>query len=337
MPGSTTASAMTVAEIRPDDLMAGQKEALRADIEWLAARRSEFVQVACPACGDSEADALYEKYTMQHRHCRRCETQYISPRPTAQILGAFYAQSLNYQYWAKYIFPRSREARRERIFQPRAAFVKEFMVGKKRDGGTLIEVGAAHGLFCDEVRKTGLFRRIIAIEPTPNMAAECRVLGFETIEAPIEKVTLPATADVIASFEVIEHLFDPRSFLAWCHQALRPGGLLLLTCPNIGGFETLILGRDSDTVDHEHLNLFTPDSLTVLIGQAGFSDVTVTTPGELDVEIVRRTLDGNATRAGDLPPVLLKLLRQADGRALQGVLKDACLSSNMRLTAWKSH
>jgi 2-polyprenyl-3-methyl-5-hydroxy-6-metoxy-1,4-benzoquinol methylase len=82
------------------------------------------------------------------------------------------------------------------------------------------------------------------------------------VDKPIETVRegeLPQ-ADVIASFETIEHLFDPAGFLHACHRLLRPGGLLVLTCPNGQGFDVLVLGDRSDTVDAEHLNYFNPPS-----------------------------------------------------------------------------
>ena len=234
---------MKVADIRPDDVMVGQRSAMQADIDWLAARRSNFVHAPCPACGTDAADLLYEKYAMSHRRCVRCRTQYVSPRPPAEILGAFYAQSENYSYWAKYIFPQSREARRAQLFRPRAEMLAQVVAARGRNAGVLVEVGAAHGLFCEEMRKLGLFSRLIAIEPTPDLAETCRQLGLETIETPFEQVKLDATADAVVSFEVIEHLFDPGAFLRWCRSLLCPGGILFLTCPNIEGFDTTLLGR----------------------------------------------------------------------------------------------
>ena len=149
-------------EIRPREVMAGQAEAVQADVDWLAARRDAFVVVACPACGGDQATPLYEKLEMQHNLCRTCGTQYVNPRPPAELLGEFYAQSDNYKYWAKYIFPKSREARREKLFRPRAEILAEIAARKGVNGGVFVEVGAAHGVFCDEVRKLEIFRKIVA-------------------------------------------------------------------------------------------------------------------------------------------------------------------------------
>ena len=111
------------------------------------------------------------------------------------------------------------------MFRPRAELLARYVKQRGLKDGTLIEVGAAHGVFCDEARKLGLFSRIVAIEPVPEFAETCRQLGFETIEAPFEQVKLDAVADAVANFEVLEHLFDPAAFMQWSRDLLRPGGV----------------------------------------------------------------------------------------------------------------
>jgi len=335
MPAANPTAALAVNDIRPDELMAGQQSAMHADIDWLRARRDEFVAVACPACGGVKNEPLYEKFGLEHCRCPACATQFVCPRPDQDTLAAFYAQSANYAYWAKHVFPASKEARRERLFKPRAALASQLA----RDAGlrnpVLIEVGAAYGLFCDEAARTGAFSRVIGIEPTPDLAQICRGMGIEIIEAPYERAAPDAKADLVAAFEVIEHLFDPGAFLRWCHAMLNPGGVLFLTCPNIAGFETTLLGQASGSVDHEHLNLFTPESLTGLAEKCGFASVLIETPGELDVDLVKRALEEGTLDAAKLDPVLHRLLRDADDEALQSAIKSAGMSSHMRIVARK--
>ncbi|MBL8616169.1 MAG: methyltransferase domain-containing protein [Deltaproteobacteria bacterium] len=323
-------------DIRADDLKAGQQAALEHDIQYLHARRAAFVEVSCPACGadDRDAHAVFIKRPHTYHTCARCSTIYVSPRPPAAMLGEFYAQSPNYAYWNAHVFPRSEAARRERIFRPRARRVVE-IVGRHAvaPGGTLVEVGPGFGTFAEEVRALGVMDRIVVIEPTPDLAATCRSRGLEVIEAPIEQVdeaTLAALGTtVVASFECIEHLFDPGAFVRSCARVLQPGGLLLLTCPSAAGFDIALLRGESDAVDHEHLNYFTPDSLGLLLEACGFDVLETITPGLLDVELVRKKVqEGRASLRGQ--PFLERVVMDPIlGDALQSFLQAHGLSSHL--------
>ncbi|MFN4088540.1 MAG: class I SAM-dependent methyltransferase [Alphaproteobacteria bacterium] len=327
---------MKVADIRPDALMAGQQAAMQRDIAMLTARRDAFVAVACPACGGTASARAYDKYGLTHRRCAGCATQYVSPRPGPDVLRDFYRTSENYAYFARHIFPASAEARRERLFRPRAAMVADLAARIGRPRPSLLEVGAGFGLFCEEALRTGVFGRVVAIEPTPDLARICRDKGVETVEAPVEEVAFDNPFDMVAAFEVIEHLFDPHAFLTACRGLLRPGGFLLLTCPNIHGFDTLTLGCRSSAVDHEHLNYFNPGSMALLLERAGFEDVEVTTPGRLDVDLVRRALAAGDLDPAALGPFLAHALARDDSATdalLQAFLQEARLSSNLQAVA----
>src|SRR3546814_212048 len=301
---------MKVADIRPDALMAGQQAAMLRDIATLLDRRAEFVAVPCPACGRDAPTVLYEKYGMTHNRCAACRTQYISPRPSSAVLRDFYEASENYAYFAAHIFPASAETRRERLFRPRARTVADLARASRIERPSLVEVGAGYGLFCEEVAATGAFGRIVGIEPTPDLAGICRAKGMKGIEAPVEESEMAEPFDILAAVEVVEHLFDPAAFLECCRRLVRPGGWVLFTCPNIHGLDTITLGHASGAVDHEHLNYFHPPSMALLLERCGFAEVSVTTPGRLDVDLVRRALAGGIVRRSDLGAFLVHVLEQ---------------------------
>jgi SAM-dependent methyltransferase len=132
---------------------------------------------------------------------------------------------------------------------------------------------------------------------------------------------------------VIEHLFSPRAFVARCAELLRPGGLLVLTCPNVDGFDVRLLGEVSATVDAEHLNYFSPGSLSALVERCGFTVIERGTPGRLDAELVRkRALAGEVALEPFLQCVLINDWDRLGGR-FQDVLVAAGLSSSLWLVA----
>ena len=74
--------------------------------------------------------------------------------------------------------------------------------------------------------------------------------------------------DVIIFRNLLEHLYDLHGFLDAVRRCLRPGGIALIDVPNIktlsqlGGFGLFF---------HQHISLFSPTFLTILLEQAGFS------------------------------------------------------------------
>jgi len=325
-------------DIRPDHLIAEQMARVQRDIDRLLEYQAQFVQVDCPACMAVERQGVYSKNGFQYVRCLDCKTVYISPRPPKPILEGYYETSENYQYWSTHIFPASEDMRREHIIRPRAEKVIGICKKFATQSGTLLEVGAGYGTFCEEISKSQYFEKIIAVEPTPSLAQRCQERGLNVINLPIEAVNFhDLQVDVIVSFEVIEHLFEPFDFINSAAQLLKPGGILILTCPNILGFDVQVLGTASTTVDFEHLNYFHPESLARLVARAGFETLEVSTPGKLDAELVRK-----ATLAGDFnldnQPFLKHLLIdcwETSGDAFQQFLVEQGLSSHMWLVARK--
>jgi 2-polyprenyl-3-methyl-5-hydroxy-6-metoxy-1,4-benzoquinol methylase len=319
-------------ELRPPDLMRLKEPALAHDIAFLQRRRAQFVAVPCPGCGGREASPWGEKSGFRFTRCPACRTIWMNPRAPQELLHGFYRQSENYAFWNRHIFPASEPVRRERLFVPRAqrtvAACRRFGAGP----GTLMDVGAAFGTFCDAVRAEGHFTRVVAVEPTPELAQTCRDRGIETYEEPVERLSLPPrSVDVITAFEVLEHLFSPEGFLRRCAAFLAPGGLLIATCPSGEGLGTLVIGARAKAVDHEHINLFNPESLARLFGACGLEVLEVATPGELDVELLMKAFaeDPSLAQGQGFFSHLFGAGREALRSAFQQFLRDNLLSSHL--------
>jgi len=336
MPDELASGNMTEDAIRPDGLMEESFRLHAIDLQWLLARRGEFVSVTCPACQADSPQPLWQKDDFSYVQCSNCQTAYLNPRPTPAMLDEYYRTAENYNFWYQHVFPASESTRRQQIAIPRVKRVLELCDRYNVIDGVLVEVGAGYGTFCAEAVHTGRFKRVIAVELTQSMAAACRKRGLEVVELPIEQVSFgDASADVMVSFEVIEHLFNPQEFLEGCARHLRPGGLLTLSCPNLKGFDVVTLGAVSQVVDPEHLNYFHPASLTLLIERCGFSAIELLTPGRLDAEIVRKRTMGGLFDLSGQPFLKQILLDEWDrlGPVFQTFLADNLLSSHMWIVA----
>ncbi|MBW2003484.1 MAG: class I SAM-dependent methyltransferase [Deltaproteobacteria bacterium] len=323
-------------DIRPSDIMAGQIKHIEADRERLLSHKHKFVTVSCPACGCENSRIEFIKNGLKYVTCTCCETMFVNPRPTSEILEECYSKSSVYEFWNKYVYPVTDKARCEGIYRPRVERILNICKNYGFTNCTLMEVGAGFGSFCDEVNNTGYFDRVIAVEPTPDGAESCRKKNVEVIEKPIEKVSIDkGKVDIIVSFEVIEHLFSPKTFLINCSNLLRTGGLIIVTCPNIRGFDNLVLGKLSSTIDHEHLNYFHPESLALLMSNCGFRLVEKLTPGKLDAELVRNEVLKGAFSLKNKPFLKYLLIDKWNetNENFQNFLADNLLSGHMWMVA----
>jgi SAM-dependent methyltransferase len=106
-------------------------------------------------------------------------------------------------------------------------------------GGRFLDVGCGDGLFLAEVdQRLGLRDRSWALSGVDYSAELIRLASarpYEFQQCNLEQ-GLPyedASLDVVTAGELIEHLYNPDGFLAEVGRALRPGGHLLLSTPNL--------------------------------------------------------------------------------------------------------
>jgi 2-polyprenyl-3-methyl-5-hydroxy-6-metoxy-1,4-benzoquinol methylase/ribosomal protein S27E len=281
-------------ELCPDKLLAGQEEAFAQDIKRLQSKKSDFIAVNCPACDHRDSPPIFSKFGFQYLQCPACQTIYMSPRPSPEVMAGYYANSENYRYWAEHIFPASEGARREKINRPWLARILEICEKHGVVRNHLLEIGPGFGTFSALVNAEKAFKSVTAIEPTPEMAQACRERGVSVVEKGIENVGSEVRpADVVVAFEVIEHLFEPKKFFSTSVRLLARGGVLIVSCPNGLGFDIATLGAQSLAVDVEHVNFLNPSSIQMLGEKCGLRCLEVSTPGRLDVEFVRTAaLDG---------------------------------------------
>ena len=330
---------LSLAEIRSDEYKELQIAAYENDLKRLHARLDEFVHVRCPACATDDAKFRFEKYRCRFVECRFCATLYMSPRPSPDVMNDYYSNSENYAIWNKYIFPKSEASRREKICRPNLEKIMAECEQQNMVRPRLLEIGPGFGTFAALANEAHYFAKVTVIERTPEMVEACRNKGLDVIDSSLEDIGPEhiAFVDVAACFEVLEHVFEPVSFLSGVNRLLKPGGLFVFTCPNGQGFDTMMLEAASPAVDTEHVNLFNTKSIARLLDRAKFRMLSAETTGRLDVELVRRAVLNGESNV-DTQPFWKKLLIDdfhVLGSDFQKFLADHNMSGNMRIVAQK--
>ena len=328
---------MKVNDIRPDYMIKEYQKLRLEDIDNLTKRKDQFIEVPCPACESKNFKFAFQKEGFTFVSCIECDTYFINPRPSFSLLEEFYKTSKCIKYW-KNIFFNTEVERKNQISVPRAKRVIELCEKHVTPKEIFIDVGAGYGTFCEEIKKYGIFKKVIAVEPAKELADVCRQKNLEVIEESIEKVALQQVS-VITSFELIAHLFWPKDYLIACQKALSQGGLLIITTPNIKGFDMLtLLDLHHNVAGPNHLNYFHADSLEKLLKTCGFDVVQVLTPGKLDAEIVRKKIITGEFDVKNQPFLKHILVEKWEilGAAFQKFLEENALSSHLWVVAKKN-
>jgi 2-polyprenyl-3-methyl-5-hydroxy-6-metoxy-1,4-benzoquinol methylase len=142
--------------------------------------------------------------------------------------------------------------------------------------GKLLDVGCGSGVFMEEMRKVGW--SVSGVDPDPNAVACARAkLQLDVRQGSLaEAVYEPNTFDCVHLAHVIEHVADPTALLKDCLRVLRPGGLLVVTTPNIDSYGHSVFGRHWRGLEvPRHLVLFNPESIRRCMQKAGFESIHV--------------------------------------------------------------
>lgn len=324
---------MRESDIRPKVLFDEFSVRLRRDAARLAKKRAEFVEVQCGFCARSRRDLAFEKEGFAYCRCLDCGSLFVSPRPTIELLREYMDTSEAVAFWSSHFYRETAAARRAQMFRPRARVCREIADRHLGDRALrFADVGAGYGLFLSELREAAPSWSLTAIEPDARLAGICREQGFETVERWVEDIAdRELDVDFVSAFEVLEHVYDPIAFMTACRRLLRPGGYALVTTLTISGFDLQILGHRSRSITPpQHLNFPAVSAVPAMAAHAGLEVIDVSTPGILDVDIVRNIVQ--ADPAVEVPAFVRMLVNAGEEtrQSFQAFLVAQRMSSHVR-------
>jgi len=236
--------------------------------------------VPCDLCGADDAEVLYVLPEVGFGlpgefpivRCRLCGLIYVTPRPSAAEIGAYYPSAYGPYRCAVEDEPwiAMRWARRQKLVA-RLRRVQR-ITGLRQD--RLLDVGCATGLFIHEAARHGW--QVEGVDISPDAAAYARKrFGLTVHQGTLESVDLPAASyDVITFGDVIEHTFSPLGTLRRARHLLRPGGWVILTIPNWDSWGAALFGPHWNGFDvPRHLYVFTRPVMVRALETAGFDSV----------------------------------------------------------------
>jgi len=273
-------------DIRPQEIFDEYLKLAEIDTETYFSNASRYV-IKCPAC-DSDGEHAFSKNGFAYSNCSNCNTLYVSPRPESSAFKLYYLESPSVKYWATTFYKVTENARREKLWKPKAKIVNDIIKRYLVDAN-VIDIGGGFGVFAEEMERQ-FGRTVTVVEPSPCLAESCRDRGLTVIEDFLEGVDikeLPDGVKAFVSFELFEHLHNPMIFLKQISSLMQRGDIFIFTTLSGTGVDIQGLWDDSKSVSPpHHLNFFNPYSVEILLSKVGMNCLEVTTPGKLDVDIL---------------------------------------------------
>lgn len=326
-------------EIRPQGLFKEYLRILEHDIGRFFADRDRYVAVSCPACDSRKQEPAFAKLGFSYVRCFDCRSIFVSPRPSKEMFEAYEAGSDTAKFWSDHFLKETAKERNRSIFNPRSIWIQSYMSQSFPRPWVFVDVYSKYRTFLEEIAALGIFDESVLVAPLGDDLAElASQIGFQVIPGIETGLSAQSIqAQVVSAQECLERVFSPKDFLQTTWRMLGDGGLLFVTTMTASGFDLQVLGgKAKNLMPPTHINLLSVEGLRKLVEGSGFAIVELSTPGQLDTEIVLHALEEDPSI--DLPPFVSDLIRRRDGRvhqAFQEFLQQALLSSHVRVVACK--
>ncbi|GAA2497009.1 class I SAM-dependent methyltransferase [Actinocorallia cavernae] len=266
-PSEKRAKAERVAALRP---------AYRADLATGPARFLGARRTTCPWCGSGRlSDRLRTTDLLQHKpgrftldRCADCGHIFQNPQLTEAGLEFYYRD----------FYDGLGEQRMSGTFGGRGAMYENrarAMLPYDPAPKTWLDVGTGHGHFCASARTVLPGTSFDGLDFTDGVelaAREGRIDQAHRGAFPDLVPELTARYDVVSMFHYLEHSTDPDRELRAAHEAVRPGGHLLIEVPDPDSRYARLLGRWwLPWLQPQHLHFIPVGNLRRRLTELGFT------------------------------------------------------------------
>lgn len=197
----------------------------------------------------------------RHVKCKNCHLIYVNPIEKASKINGDYSKMGN------------TDAPIIRGSRLRAAKSQLGLIKRYKSGTTLLDIGCGEGFFLFNAFKAGYTAKGIELSQDAVAYAR-REFGLDVEAKPFEELRFAENHfDVVTLWQVLEHVPYPLIILKEVHRVLNPGGMLVITTPDIESILAKVFQRKWWNVRMLHINQFTTKTLANILKNAGFKNI----------------------------------------------------------------
>lgn len=218
-------------------------------------------------------------------HCNNCGLYFINPQPDEKELIKFYPEESYCSYKSLYLYFMDHKNffKKIKFITTNLFFLLRnivtyatytFLIGLLRvekilkENGNILDLGCGNGVFLSRLRKRALkknskmkFYGIDIVEPKNKEKLE--EFGIKILKGTIFEMKFADNMfDIIRLYHVLEHVHNPSMHFKELKRILKPGGILIISVPNINSLNFKIFGKNWFPLDiPRHLFDFSEETL----------------------------------------------------------------------------
>lgn len=242
---------------------------------FVDAKKSLKMLKKCPVCANDDITAFYEKWGISYMRCKKCFSIF------ADVENSVVQE---YKKLPEMIELRTSEEYQSKASQNRKQMWDELFdwlkfrtyryLGKNKEL-EIIDYGTRYLGLAELLKESDMCAKY---ELRSSILSEKEDVTVDTIEY----------ADVILCMDFIQQENEPIKFLKEIKKYLKPESLLFLSTRVGSGFDILTLrGNNRNVFPYEHIMMPSKEGLKILLEEAGFEMLEITTPGTFDWNYVK--------------------------------------------------
>jgi 2-polyprenyl-3-methyl-5-hydroxy-6-metoxy-1,4-benzoquinol methylase len=227
----------------------------------------------CPICIQEMGVAGFPFRHYQVYICQNCGFRWLDPQPTDLELSEIYSDHYFLDEGDTKVMEIVKALKRATAIlylQQLAQGVSTF----PHTQSSLLEIGCGMGDFLLEAQSRGFI--VSGLEVTDHLVEMAnRRLGSSRVQkgylesSGFEK----ASFDVVAFFDVLEHVRSPVDFMMHVSHLLRETGKVYIVTPSLDSWSAKFLGKNWMEYKVEHLSYFNKKAITILLEKTGFQKI----------------------------------------------------------------
>ena len=226
----------------------------------------------CMICNQNKVVADFPFNLYQVYACGNCGFRWLDPQPTDLELSEIYSD----QYFLDEGNAEITEIVNKLKLATAGLYLEQLIreISSSPNEMSLLEIGCGMGDFLLDAQSRGF--HVSGLEVTDHLVEFTnRRLGVSSVQKGfIETSTFQKESfDIVAFFDVIEHVRNPVDFLTRVNGLLKKSGKVYIVTPSLDSWSAKLLGKNWMEYKVEHLSYFNKKAITLLLEEMGFHKI----------------------------------------------------------------